>query len=110
MGATATDGGWRIPVSALVAVGLLDRVTASEAPPVEPAPVTDSVVTPSVDTPQNGDEGLRRENEHLREDLLDALERAARAEGERDVWKQVASTMPQAIEGPRPKRWWRRSA
>ena len=107
MGATAKDDGWQIPPSALVAIGMLDKVNgAGDAP----SPVIDLTVTPPSATPAGDDvERLRREIGVLREDLRDSLERAARAEGERDVWKQIASTTPRAIEGAPRSHWWRRN-
>ena len=65
LGATTDPSGWRIPIPALVQVGLLDRVT--------PAPVPGSTVspdtTPPIDNPQI------RLLETLVAQLQDALER-----------------------------------
>ena len=75
MGATAKDDGWQIPASALVAIGMLDKVNgAGDAP----SPVIDLTVTPPSATPAGDDvERLRQEMGVLREDLRDSLERAA---------------------------------
>lgn len=74
-GAAQTAKGWRIPVTALIAVGLMERTT----PPPE-APSIDAPASPR-DTPFPPlDETLRQELETLRSQLVEAERRAAVAE------------------------------
>lgn len=65
LGATTDPSGWRIPIPALVQVGLLDRVT--------PAPVTGSDVSPVTSPPVDNPQIALLET--LVRQLQDALER-----------------------------------
>lgn len=65
LGATTDSSGWRIPIPALVQVGLLDRVT--------PAPVTGSDVSPVTSPPVDNPQIALLET--LVRQLQDALER-----------------------------------
>lgn len=74
-GAAQTAKGWQIPVTALIAVGLMGRTTPPPETPSADAPDTPSEapLTPPVD-------GLREELDVLRSQLADAERRAAVAE------------------------------
>lgn len=74
-GAAQTAKGWQIPVTALIAVGLMGRTTPPPETPSADAPdaPSEAPVTPPVD-------GLREELDVLRSQLADAERRAAVAE------------------------------
>lgn len=94
-GATSTPQGWQVPVSALVAVGLLDGVTG-HAPVVDP--VRDLAVNPIVGT---GVDPLGPVVSQLRQALADAERRAAVAEAisvERDRLIEAQSRTIAALE------------
>jgi len=79
LGAAQTAKGWHIPVTALIALGLMTSTTDAPMTPVEP-PVTPGlmpVMTPPVDSQRDA---LMGEVETLRAKLADAERRAAVAE------------------------------
>lgn len=122
-GATQTSKGWRIPIPALVELGLMPRVTAPDSPQ---QPRQEAVTAPATQSPT---EPLL---EALRAKLADAEKRAAVAEaiaqereriieaqalalrmltpGPTTPQEQPAPAPEQPAEQPReqPGRWWRR--
>jgi hypothetical protein len=96
LGAAQTAGGWQIPVTALIAAGLMERTTAP--------PETPSVDTPGTprDTPLLPiNETLRQELEALRSQLVEAERRAAVAEAvavERERIIEVQQTSLRMLE------------
>lgn len=94
-GATSTPQGWQVPVSALVAVGLLDGVTG-QATVVDP--VRDLALTPLIGA---GVDPLEPVVRQLRQALADAERRAAVAEAisvERDRLIEAQSRTIAALE------------
>lgn len=73
-GATRHDASWAIPVSALVALGLMPRVTPSDAPTTAHAP-------PVTTSPEDGVvEALKAERDQALHQAADAKRRAETAE------------------------------
>lgn len=85
---TDSKGGWQIPVHTLLALGLLDKVTA-DVEPVEPPPVI----------PPDGGlvTALKTEVEQLRAALADAERRAAVAEARAEERNRVIETQQVAM-------------
>jgi hypothetical protein len=110
LGAAETAKGWQIPVTALITLGLMDRVT----PPLHEAPTAPAVKgvmtlltdAPS-DTPLQELEALRKEQAELLAKLADAEKRAAVAEavaGERERIIQTQATALRMLEASAPAR------
>lgn len=108
LGAAETAKGWQIPVTALITLGLMDRVTAPlhEAP--SPAQVK-GIMKPPTDTPSDSPfqelEALRREQAELLTKLADAEKRAAVAEavaGERERIIQTQASALRILEAKAP--------
>lgn len=91
-GAVVTETGWQIPISALVRLGLMDRVTGG-------APHTPGTDTPS-DSPANASATVAEpaEVEHLRERLAQTERRAVEAEQRAAVAEAVAAERDRIIE------------
>jgi hypothetical protein len=110
LGAAETAKGWQIPVTALIALGMMDRVTAPlhETPT---APTVKGVMTPPVETPADAPlvelEALRKEQAELLARLADAEKRAAVAEaiaGERERIIQTQASALRMLEAKAPGR------
>lgn len=100
LGAAETAKGWQIPVTALITLGLMDRVTApSQATPSSSGltgvmkPLSD---TP-VDTPSNEIEALQAAHMELKERLADAERRAAVAEAVANERERIIQTQASAL-------------
>ena len=99
MGATSDARGWRIPIPALIELGLMDRTTAptdtlrkpSEAPS---AHGMTPVMTPPADSPSDDPSELLEE---LRSRLAEAEQRAAVAEAVAAERERVISAQAQAL-------------
>lgn len=110
LGAAETAKGWQIPVTALITLGLMDRVTA----PLHEAsifPTVKGVMTPPVETPVGAPleelEALRKEQAELLAKLADAEKRAAVAEavaGERERIIQTQASALRMLEAKAPVR------
>ena len=99
-GAAQTAKGWQIPVTALIAVGLMDRTTA----PLE-APSAEAPEAP-YDTHHDAPTDPLVELDRLRSQLVDAERRAAVAEAvaaERERIIQVQQASLRMLEAGRPK-------
>lgn len=100
LGAAETAKGWQIPVTALITLGLMDRVTAPlhEAPT---APTVKGVVTPPVETPDDAPlvelEALRKSRADLLAKLADAEQRAAVAEAVATERERIIQTQATAL-------------
>ncbi|MEU9457160.1 hypothetical protein [Streptomyces sp. NPDC048277] len=98
-GATVTDDGWQIPISALVSLGLMDRVTPGESGDHSGDTVSatqpDGSPTPS-DTRDISD--VVAEIEKIRARLEDAERRASQAEQRAAVAEAVAVERDRLIE------------
>lgn len=82
-GAAETSRGWQIPVTALIAVGLMERTTDA----------------PSSDTPRAApDDALKAEVDALRQQLAAATQRAAVAEERVDGMRALVSAHERIIE------------
>lgn len=100
LGAAETAKGWQIPVTALITLGLMDRVTA----PPQATPTTSTVkgvTTPPIDAPNDAPseelEALRAAQAELREKLADAEKRAAVAEARAEERERVIQTQASAL-------------
>lgn len=100
LGAAETAKGWQIPVTALITLGLMDRVTAPlhEAPS---APTLKGIITPPADAPRDAPleelEALRKEQADLRDRLADAEKRAAVAEAVANERERIIQTQATAL-------------
>jgi hypothetical protein len=100
LGAAETAKGWQIPVTALITLGLMDRVTAPlhEAP--SPAQVK-SIMTPPPDAPSDSPlqelEALRKGQADLLAKLADAERRAAVAEAVATERERIIQTQATAL-------------
>lgn len=98
-GATVNDDGWQIPISALVSLGLMDRVTSPETGQIEADTVSD---TPPNGSPKPSDtrdiSAVVAEVEKIRERLAEAEHRAAEAERRAAVAEAVAVERDRLIE------------
>lgn len=100
LGAAETAKGWQIPVTALITLGLMDRVTAplQEAPSI---PGMKGIMTPHYDaplgTPSAEVEALRAAQTELREKLADAEKRAAVAEAIASERERIIQTQAMAL-------------
>ena len=110
LGAAETAKGWQIPVTALITLGLMDRVTAPlhETPT---APTVKGVKKPHSDAPSDAPleelEALRTAQTELREKLADAEKRAAVAEAvaaERERTIQAQASALRMLEASAPAR------
>lgn len=108
LGAAETAKGWQIPVTALITLGLMDRVTAPlhDTPTV---PAVKGVMTPPVETPVDAPsvelEALRKEQAELLARLAEAEKRAAVAEavaGERERIIQTQASALRMLEAKAP--------
>jgi hypothetical protein len=100
LGAAETAKGWQIPVTALITLGLMDRVTAPlHATPA--APPVKGVTTPPIDAPNDAPseelEALRAARDELREKLADAEKRAAVAEAIASERERIIQTQASAL-------------
>lgn len=98
MGATSDARGWRIPIPALIELGLMDRTTAPDDTPQIPrqsasVPGMTPVMTPPSDTPSDTSELL----EELRSQLAKAEQRAAVAEAVAAERERVINAQAQAL-------------
>lgn len=99
-GATQTSKGWRIPVPALIELGLMDRTTAPDAPDSPPQPRQEALTAPATQSPS--DTLL----EALRAKLADAEKRAAVAEAiaqERERIIEAQARTLRMLEAPHKK-------
>jgi hypothetical protein len=99
-GAAQTDKGWRIPVTALIALGLMSRTTDARQESRHDAP-TEPGLTPIMTPP---DDALMGELEALRAKLADAEKRAAVAEAiatERERVIQAQAMTLRMLEAPK---------
>ncbi|MGX5718360.1 hypothetical protein [Arthrobacter sp. MAHUQ-56] len=100
-GAVQDNRGWRIPVPALIELGLMDRTTAPDTPDTSDSPTAPGqgpVTTPATQTP------LAPLLEALREKLADAEKRAAVAEAIAEERERIIAVQAQALrmlEAPR---------
>lgn len=109
LGASCSSEGWAIPVSALVQVGLLDRVTPPDTPSLRGVePLTSP---PGVTGSDSAVEELRRQLQAAlhRAELAEALasERAAALEAERTALRMLTGAV-EAAPSPGRRRWFRR--
>lgn len=97
-GATQDSRGWRIPIPALVELGLMDRTTPPDTPETPSFVVQEAVMEPPVQSP------LEPLVEALREKLAAAEQRAAVAEAvsaERErIIEAQAQTLRMITAGP----------
>lgn len=102
-GAAQTAKGWQIPVTALIAVGLMSRTTAPPETPSDPTP--DTLHGTPNDVPLRAPaDTLRQELDTLRSQLMDAERRAAVAEAvaaERERIIQVQQMSLRMLEAGR---------
>jgi hypothetical protein len=97
-GAVQDNRGWRIPIPALVELGLMDRTTAPDTPNSPPVPAQEPVTTPATQTP------VAPLLEALRAQLADAEKRAAVAEAiaaERERIIEAQAFALRMLEPPR---------
>jgi hypothetical protein len=98
-GATQDSRGWRIPVPALIQLGLMDRTTAPDAPDSPPVAAQEAVTTPATQTPM---EPLL---EALREKLAAAEQRAAVAEAIAEERERIIAVQAQALRMLEAPKW-----
>jgi len=97
-GAAQTASGWRIPITALIALGLMDRITDTRHESHHDTPMTPTMTAPT--------EALTAQLDALRTALADAERRAAVAEAiaterERTIQTQaMALRMLEASKAP----------
>lgn len=105
-GAAQTAKGWQIPVTALIAVGLMDRTTAPGEPPSVDTPDAPYDASDASDAPIDTRTEPLIELESLRSQLADAERRAAVAEAiaaERERIIQIQQASLRMLEAGRPK-------
>jgi hypothetical protein len=90
-GATQDNRGWRIPIPALVELGLMDRLTAPDAPDSPPVAAQEPAMAPATQSPM---EPLL---EALREKLAAAEQRAAVAEAIAEERERIIAVQAQAL-------------